>query len=403
MPGIIQVIKYEGDNLTFVWKHPAEDFRTRTQLIVHESQEAVFFMNGQALDSFGPGVYTLETQNIPLISRFFNMVTGGDSPFHCEVYFINKTEQAGIKWGTGTKIEYVEPTYNFPLQIGACGEMNLCVEDGRKLLIKLVGTERSFTQRSIIEKLRGFMLIRLKPYLVTYLREKKISIFQIDEHLAVISENLEQMLRPDFQEYGMRLGHFFITTVMKPEYDNDYIHFKHLHFQKFADVAEARLRQEVGVIDQETAARRMIIEAQGIAQKRIVEGYTYQQERELDIAEKAASNEGVGQFSNLGIGMGVVAGLGNTVGNRLGNIIAQNVNGQPPAAAGAESTSSAAVPSSGSAESNLPKCKGCGHVLPSGAKFCPECGALCERYCPSCGAKLPTSGKFCMECGSKLE
>lgn len=63
---IAQIIKYEGDNSTFIWKHPVEDFNTTTQLIVHESQEAIFFMNGQALDLFGPGRHTLETQNIPL-------------------------------------------------------------------------------------------------------------------------------------------------------------------------------------------------------------------------------------------------------------------------------------------------------------------------------------------------
>ena len=62
---ITQIIKYEGNNTTFVWKHPIEDFNTLTQLIVHETQEAIFFMNGQALDLFGAGRHTLETQNIP--------------------------------------------------------------------------------------------------------------------------------------------------------------------------------------------------------------------------------------------------------------------------------------------------------------------------------------------------
>ena len=64
------VIKYEGNNDTFVWKHPCEDFNSTTQMIVHESQEAIFFTNGQALDLFGPGRYTLDTQNIPQIGRF---------------------------------------------------------------------------------------------------------------------------------------------------------------------------------------------------------------------------------------------------------------------------------------------------------------------------------------------
>ena len=69
---LVDVIKYEGDNQTFVWKHPREDFNTGSQLIVHESQEAIFFLNGQALDSFLPGRYELETQNIPLLNKIIN-------------------------------------------------------------------------------------------------------------------------------------------------------------------------------------------------------------------------------------------------------------------------------------------------------------------------------------------
>ena len=135
---IADIIKYEGDNSTFIWKHPCEDFNTTTQLIVHESQEAIFFMNGQALDLFGPGRHTLETQNIPLIRKFLSQPTDDKTPFHCEVYFINKTEQMAIKWGTDSKVRFIEPTFGMPLEIGACGEMNLTVSDSRKLIVKLV-------------------------------------------------------------------------------------------------------------------------------------------------------------------------------------------------------------------------------------------------------------------------
>ena len=79
------VIKYEGDNSTFIWKYPKEDFNTLSQLIVHESQEAIFFMNGQALDLFGPGRYTLETQNIPKIGKYLNRSVKGKTPFHAEL------------------------------------------------------------------------------------------------------------------------------------------------------------------------------------------------------------------------------------------------------------------------------------------------------------------------------
>ena len=197
---IAQIIKCEVDNQTFIWKHPCEDFNSGTQLIVHESQEAVFYMNGQALDSFGPGRYTLETQNIPLVSRIFNRVTGGDSPFHCEVYFINKTEQMAVKWGTDTRMEYIEPTYGFPIQLGACGEMALRIDDGRKLLIKVVGTEDYLEQSGLVRKLRSFLIIKLKTYMVTYIRENKINIFQMDEHLQIMSEAMQNALLADFSE-----------------------------------------------------------------------------------------------------------------------------------------------------------------------------------------------------------
>lgn len=130
---IANILKYEGDNSTFIWKHPCEDFNSLTQLIVHESQEAVFMMNGQALDLFGAGRYTLEIQNIPLIGKALNRLTGDKSPFHCEVYFINKTEKMSIKWGTDSKVQFMEPTYGFPISIGANGQMTLRASDSRKL------------------------------------------------------------------------------------------------------------------------------------------------------------------------------------------------------------------------------------------------------------------------------
>lgn len=121
-------------------------------------------MNGQALDLFGAGRYTLETQNLPLLSRLFNRPFGHHTPFHCEVYFINKAEQMAIKWGTDSKVEYIEPTYKFPLQIGASGEMSLRAEDSRRLLMKVVGTTTGITQQVLIQKFRGILMTRVKTY-----------------------------------------------------------------------------------------------------------------------------------------------------------------------------------------------------------------------------------------------
>ena len=401
MAELAQVIKYEGDNETFIWKHPVEDFYSGSQLIVHESQEAVFFMNGQALDTFGAGRYTLETQNMPIVSKFFNRVTGDTTPFHCEIYFINKTEQMAIKWGTDTKMEYVEPTYGFPIQIGACGEMNLRIEDGRKLLIKVVGTENGITQAGLVQKFRAFLMTKVKPYIVTLIRENKLNIFQIDEQLQAMSEALHEALKQDFMDYGVTLERFFLTNVLKPEDDKNYRRFKEIHFRQYADIAEAKLRQQVGVIDQQTAAQKMVIEAQGIASKRSIEGYTYQDERGYDVAERVASNQAVGQFTNMGVGMGMITGIGGTLGNAVGGMMANTVNQavepqNPPPAAPAPGASPAA------------KCAKCGADLQPNAKFCLECGekvtlALAENemICPKCGAKV-IKGKYCLECGAPL-
>ena len=193
MAHIANVIKYEGDNSTFIWKHPCEDFNSLTQLIVHESQEAIFFMNGQALDLFGAGRYTLETQNIPLLKKVANIPTDGKTLFHCEVYFINKTEQMAIKWGTDSKVQYIEPTYGFPLSIGASGEMSLRVEDSRKLLLKLVGTESFLGREKLIGFFRSFLMARVKTYIAQVMKANAINIFEIDENLVNFSANIKNL------------------------------------------------------------------------------------------------------------------------------------------------------------------------------------------------------------------
>lgn len=330
MAQIADIIKYEGDNSTFIWKHPCEDFNSLTQLIVHESQEAIFFMNGQALDLFGAGRYTLETQNIPLIGKALNRATGDVSPFHCEVYFINKTEQMSIKWGTDSKVQYVEPTYGFPISIGASGEMSLRADNARKLLLKLVGTENFLGQQKLVSFFRAFLMTRVKTYIAQVMKSNAINIFEIDENLTVFSESIKKLLVSDFAEYGVALEQFFVTTIVKPDGDRQYEKFKELHFRQYADIAEAKLRQQVSVIDAQTEAQKVVIDSQAQATKRAQEGYTYAQERGFDVAEKVASNEAVGQMTNLGVGLGTMAGVGGVVGGVVGNAVGDALGNTAP-------------------------------------------------------------------------
>lgn len=390
MAKIADIIKYEGDNSTFVWKHPCEDFNITTQLIVHESQEAIFFLNGQALDLFGPGRHTLETQNIPLLSRIISIPTDGKTAFHCEVYFINKTEQMAIRWGTDSKVQYVEPTYKFPISIGASGEMSLSVDDSRKLLIKLVGTERVLDRQQLTTYFRSILMTKVKTYIAQSMRTNAINIFEIDEQLETFSKDIGSRLVADFLDYGVRLNRFYVTTIVKPDGDPQYEKFKELHFRQYADIAEAQLQQRVGIIEQQTEAQKMVIESQAIAQKRIQEGYTYQQERGYDVAEKAAQNEGVGEFSNMGIGLGMMTGVGGSVGGMVGGAISEAFAGvgnvQQPTTANKF-------------------CDQCGAELRPGAAFCDECGAAQapSDCCSKCGFKFTKPGKFCPKCGTKRE
>ncbi len=318
---IADIIKYEGDNSTFIWKHPCEDFNYLTQLIVHESQEAIFFMNGQALDMFGAGRYTLETQNIPLIGKVLNKATDDKTPFHCEVYFINKTEQMNIKWGTDSRVQFIEPTYGFPLSIGASGEMSLRAEDSRKLLLKLVGTESYLGQQQLTNYFRSFLMTRVKTYIAQVMKTNSINIFEIDENLTMFSNAIKNLLVGDFADYGVALEQFFVTTILKPDGDRQYEKFKELHFRQYADIAEAKLRQQTEIIDAETAAQKTVIDSKAQATKRAQEGYTYQQERGFDVAEKVAENEAVGEFTNMGVGFGTMAGVGGAVGGMVGGMM----------------------------------------------------------------------------------
>ena len=354
---ILDVIKYEGDNSTFVWKHPREDFNTSSQLIVHETQEAIFFLNGQPLDLFGSGKYTLETQNIPLLRHAINIPTGGVSAFHCEVYFINKVEQMAIPWGTDSKVQYMEPTYGFPISVGAGGEMSLRVADSKQLLIKLVGTESLLSREKLISYFRAFLMARVKTYIAQIFKANKISVFEVDEHLTEFSDALREKLIPDFAQYGIALERFFVTRIVKPDGDAQYEKFKELHFRQYSDIAEAKLRQQVGVIDQQTEAQKMVIQSQGIAQKRQIEGYTYQQERGFDVAEQLAQNEGAGNFSSAGLGLGMMAGVGGAVGSTVGGMFSEALSGMQP------------KPTAGDQF-----CEECGAKLIPGSAFCDECG-----------------------------
>ena len=406
----VSIIKYEGDNSTFIWKHPCEDFNNRTQLIVHESQEAIFFMNGQALDRFGPGRYTLETQNLPVLRSVISSTTGKKTPFHCEVYFINKTEQMSVRWGTDSKVQYIEPTYKFPISIGASGEMALSVADPRKLLVKLVGTEKELNRETLTDYFRAILMKKVKPYIAQAMRNNAINIFETDEYLEVFSKDIEDKLVSDFAEYGITLNHFYVTTILKPDGEEQYERFKDIFFRSYAEIAEAKLKQEAELIYAETEAQKILINADAMANKRILEGYTYQEERGFAVAQDAVNNEATGQLANIGIGLGVASGIGGNLGSIVSNAINAAIVGaeavedeaeeivEEAAEEVAEEVAEEATEEVAEEDVEEAAEEAVEEVVEEAAEEAPATNGIC----PVCGTVAAEGTNYCAICGEKL-
>lgn len=437
---IADIIKYEGDNSTFVWKHPCEDFNSMTQLIVHDSQEAIFFLNGEALDLFGAGRHTLETQNTPRLSKILNKTTDGETPFHCEVYFINKTIQMAIKWGTDSKVKYLEPTFGIPIEIGAYGEMNLTVSDSRKLISKLVGTTNGIAwgnngtgfTKSIQDSFRPLISTAVKTKLASAIKSENISLFEMDENLGKLSELLRLYIVPEFEEYGLTVPQFYITAISLPEDDQNFRRLRELQTISLqtrmiqadtlvkitqadadAEVTAAKRKNELErqltateIAKQE--AERELIKAQvnaqtvkmtGMAEAEVMHAKGYDQKDliQADVQKTYAENIANIHVSGSGGGSGIAGDLlGIGVGMAAAGAVAPQLGEMFKG-----------IHSSVSAGTASAKCAKCGSALPANAKFCLECGenvsafALEQVSCPTCGKNV-AKGKFCPECGHQL-
>ena len=275
--------------------------------------------------------------------------------------------------------------------------MNLTVSNARKLLVKIVGTERILTKQQLSMYFRAFLMNRIKSILPSVITEKSIDIFSIDQHLMELSEAVEEKLRDDFYDYGVNLKRFLITTVVKPEEDRNYIKFKELHYRNYTDVAEAELNKKLARIEQETKAQGIVIEAEAVAKKREIEGYTYQQERGFDVAKDMANNDAVAQMNNVGIGLGMMTGIGSEMGRNVASM-----------ASGAMNAAASQADTQGQkqdAAHDIKKfCMNCGHELNGTAMFCEMCGTKVETgndACLKCGYTFNNEARFCPVCGTK--
>lgn len=379
---IVEVVKYNGTPDVFAWKYPSEELGTWTQLIVNESQEAVLYKGGQALDVFPSGRHTLETANIPFLNKLINLPFGGRSPFSAEVWYINKAYSLDIKWGTATPIQLQDPKYKVFVPLRSFGQFGIQVEESKKFLIKLVGTLPIFDKENVLKYFRGLYLTKVKDSISSYLVHKQISVLEINAYLDELSEHIKQKMLPILAEYGIKLVNFYVNDINVPEEDS----------------AVKKLK--------EALAKR--------AEMDIV-GYSYVQERSFNTLEGAATNPGSASAGLMGAGMGlgIGVGLGGGMGAQMGAVV-QNMNTAslqkncPKCNAVMEKEkrfcSDCGCDTSNSEKSKERKeitCNNCGATYALGMKFCPECGDA-YNACPKCKADIKKGATVCSECGCPL-
>ena len=337
-----------GDEIVHRWpQYGQADIAWGAQLTVRESQAAVFFRDGKALDTFGPGRHTLTTGNLPLLERIINIPFGGRTPFQAEVYFVNMRTFTNLKWGTPVPVIFRDAELG-AVRLRAYGLFTMRIDDPQLFVNKVVGTEHRYDTEMVGAWLRDFIISRFNDMLGTTLT----SIFDLASKYDELGAATKARLTSDFRNYGMVLEDFLIDAITPPDEVNEMI--------------DERSRMgAVGDIQKFTQYRT----AQAIG----------------DLA-KSGGDGGGAAATGAGLGLGVT----------MAQLFSQALTPQQQTGAAAGGApAQPAIPTT-----TCPQ----GHVVPAGSKFCPECGAAMPEQPASCpnGHPVPPGARFCPECGAKV-
>jgi membrane protease subunit (stomatin/prohibitin family) len=216
MPRIIDVVQFlDETGREIVHREPPDgpgEFRLGSQVIVRESQTAVFFRDGKALDVLGPGRHTITTANLPIISQMVGWVTGGKSPFPAEVVFVNMKQFLDQKWGTPEPIAFRDPEFGMA-RLRAFGAYAYQVKDPQMFVNVIVGQQGIFTTDQIADYLRGMVVSKLADLL----GEQKKSLLDLPSLYSEISAGSKANLADDFGALGLGLLQFYVTAITPTE------------------------------------------------------------------------------------------------------------------------------------------------------------------------------------------
>ena len=344
----IEVIEWLDDSSnTLLYRFPVKDqeIKNGAQLIVRESQAAVFVHEGQIADQFPPGRYTIDGGNTPILSKLGAWKYGFNSPFKAEVYFVNTKQFNDLKWGTPNPIMMRDADFGM-VRLRAFGIYSIRVADPQAFIKEVAGTNAHF----VTEDVEGQLKRTLVSGFSDALGESKIAALDLASNYDELGKFIRVKLNDEFKTFGLELTKFVIENISLPQ------------------EVEAAMdkRTSMGVIG---------------------DVGRYAQFQAADAMRDAAQNPSGGAGTGVGLGAGFA--LGNAMAGAMSDAMRQPSSGS---GGGAASAPSAAVP-----------CPQCGHPNAAGAKFCTECGAKQgAAKCANCQAELSPGSKFCNECGQKV-
>jgi membrane protease subunit (stomatin/prohibitin family) len=364
---VFEVISCVTDNSTLVQKSNIENFNTQSQLIVNESQEALFYKEGQALDLFGPGRHALITEKLPLFKKFFDKLYDGKTPFPCQIFFINKVCVLDVLWGTPAPIVLEDPQYHLIVNVRSSGQCGIRVSDSRRFIVKVVGQLPTFDVESVRRAIKGMMMTSLQNIIANTIITDRIGILEIATRLEELSLAVQKKLNEKLADIGLEAVHFNVGTVFTDDDD-------------LAMLKAAKAKRLEVMNDAELEAYKLETLSRARASARAMEGYTYQEEQKYEVLKTAAGNTAAGgEFVGVGVGLGAGFGMAGEIRNQMGSAM----NTKP----------------------GTKTCPQCGASADAAAKFCRECGsalAPAKKFCSECGTQCEGTAKFCSVCGNKF-
>lgn len=337
---LLDLIEYIDEDVNEIVHRVPEygsgEFRLGSQCVVRESQIAIFFRDGKALDLLPPGRHTLSTANIPLLTGLIGLPFGSKSPFRAEVYYVSQREFTSLKWGTPQPVTFRDKEFGL-VRIRAHGTYTMRVADPQLLVTRVVGTRSSFRTPDIEEQLRSNIVNEFNDML----GETLTSLLDVQGMSLDLATAAQHALADDFAAFGLELRSFQITAITPP------------------DEVQAKIdeRTSMGIIG-DMRAYTQYQTAQAIGRMGDGDGG----------GGGGTMTEGAG----LGAGMGMGMAMGQAMRDAMGGGTAAPAPTPAPAPAAAP-VGGGAVPAAGSGAT--PRfCSQCGNPLPPGSKFCPNCG-----------------------------